>query len=146
MFLRLCQTNELVYETTALQNSLFYVRRAMKNVRKRSRSSDEKCAFLCGNAGIYAVAAAISDMNQQHHIMEEELSHFEQGFNACTPIDYNENGGDEFLVGRAGYLGKLQMHSIYHHQLHHIILTGLFLHSLSSWCILVKQNNNSITI
>lgn len=111
MFLRLWQTNEA--ETSAKQNALFYIKRALKNVRENSRSSDEY-AFLCGNAGIYAVAAAISHKSQQYDVMKDELAHFERGFDACLPTEdsmkfdqSNGNDSDEFLVGRAGFLGKL---------------------------------------
>lgn len=104
MFLRLCQTNELVRETFAQENAQRYINRAKRNARHYSRSRDERCAFLCGNAGIYAVSAAISELNQNRDTLQQDLKDFEQGFEACKPIDYNTNGGDELLVGRAGFL------------------------------------------
>lgn len=106
MFLRLCQTNELVSETSAKENAKFYINRAKQNLRSESRSRDDKCAFLCGNAGIYAVSAAISHLNQQQDKVKSDLAHFEEGFGACKPIDFSKYGSDEFLVGRAGFLGK----------------------------------------
>lgn len=110
MFLRLCQTNELVSETSAQENATFYINRAKQNLRTESRSRDDKCAFLCGNAGIYAVSAAISHMNQQHDNVKDDLAHFEEGFDACKPIDFSKYGSDEFLVGRAGFLGREPNH------------------------------------
>lgn len=106
MFLRLCQTNELVDELSARENALFYINRAKQNTRKQSHSRDDKCAFLLGNAGIYAVAAAISHLNRQPTALKKDLAHFEQGFSACKPMNFSRYGSDEFLVGRAGFLGK----------------------------------------
>lgn len=104
MFLRLCQTNELVQETSARENALLYINRAKRNARQYSRSRDERCAFLCGNAGIYAVSAVISDLNKNHEVLQQDLKDFEQGFEACKPINFNKYGSDELLVGRAGFL------------------------------------------
>lgn len=104
MFLRLCQTNELIEETSARENALLYINRAKRNAKQYSRSRDERCAFLCGNAGIYAVSAAISDFNQQADTLKEDLKHFEAGFEACKPINFSKYGSDELLVGRAGFL------------------------------------------
>lgn len=104
MFLRLCQTNELVQETSARENALLYINRAKRNARQYSRSRDERCAFLCGNAGIHAVSAVISDLNKNKDVLQQDLKDFEQGFEACKPINFNKYGSDELLVGRAGFL------------------------------------------
>lgn len=104
MFLRICQSNELIQETSAVENALYYIRRAKENARHYSRSRDERCAFLCGNAGIYAVSAVISQITQQQEIMTDDLKEFETGFAACKPISFNKYGSDEVLVGRAGFL------------------------------------------
>lgn len=104
MFLRLCQTNELVQETSARENALLYINRAKRNARQHSRSRDDRCAFLCGNAGIYAVSAAISYYNQKLDTLHEDLKDFDQGFDACRPINFSKHGSDELLVGRAGFL------------------------------------------
>ena len=104
MFLRLCQTNELVQETSARENAQHYINRAKRNAKQYSRSRDERCAFICGNAGIYAVSSAISDLLQKADTLQQDLSNFEQGFEACKPINFSKYGGDELLVGRAGFL------------------------------------------
>lgn len=104
MFLRLCQTNELVQETSARENAQLYIERAKRNAKQYSRSRDERCAFICGNAGIYAVSAAISDLNQKASTLQQDLNNFEQGFEACKPINFSKYGSDELLVGRAGFL------------------------------------------
>lgn len=104
MFLRLCQTNELENELSPLDNALHYINRAKKNVKKHSRSRNDRCAFLCGNAGIYAVSAAIANLTQQQDTFKQDLHNFSLGFDACKPISYNKYGSDEILVGRAGFL------------------------------------------
>lgn len=107
MFLRLCQTNELVQETSARENAQLYIERAKHNAKQYSRSRDERCAFLCGNAGIYAVSAAISDFNQNSKGLQQDLKNFEQGFEACKPVNFSKYGSDELLVGRAGFLSGI---------------------------------------
>lgn len=104
MFLRLCQTNELVEETSARENAQLYISRAKRNAKQYSRSRDERCAFLCGNAGIYAVSAAISDLTQKADTLQQDLRDFEKGFEACKPVNFSKYGSDELLVGRAGFL------------------------------------------
>lgn len=105
MFLRLCQTNELVDELSANENATHYINRAKQNTRRHSHARD-RCALLCGTAGIHAVAAAISHLNREPAALRDDLANFERGFDACKPIHFNPNGSDEFLVGRAGFLGK----------------------------------------
>lgn len=104
MFLRLWQTNELVNQTSAVENAHLYISRAKENAKEYSRSRDERCAFLCGNAGIYAVSAAISYMASSEGELQKDLHHFESGFEACKPINFSKYGSDELLVGRAGFL------------------------------------------
>lgn len=104
MFLRLWQTGELVKETKAIENAQLYIERAKRNAKEYSRSRDERCAFLCGNAGIYAVSAVISHMAKKQEASQQDLQQFETGFEACKPVNFSKNGSDELLVGRAGYL------------------------------------------
>lgn len=104
MFLRLCQTGELIGEINAKDNAIFYINRAKQNARRFSRSRNERCAFLCGNAGIYAVAAAVSRLNNDEQSLKADIHEFRKGFEACKPIQFSKYGGDEVLVGRAGFL------------------------------------------
>lgn len=104
MFLRLWQTGELVKETSAIDNAQLYIARAKRNAKQYSRSRDERCAFLCGNAGIYAVSAVISQLANKNAELQQDLHEFATGFEACKPINFNKYGSDELLVGRAGYL------------------------------------------
>lgn len=104
MFLRLWQTGELVRETKAIENAQLYIERAKRNAKQYSRSRDERCAFLCGNAGIYAVSAVVAHMAKHRDAQEQDLENFKSGFEACKPLSFNKYGSDELLVGRAGYL------------------------------------------
>lgn len=104
MFLRLCQTKEREKVLSPLDNAMLYINRAKKNVKQYSRSRDDRCAFLCGNAGIYAVSAGIANVAKQPDIVQQDLGEFAKGFEVCKPINFNKFGSDEILVGRAGYL------------------------------------------
>lgn len=104
MFLRLCQANVLVSETNARENAIRYINRAKRNARRHSKSRDERCALLCGNAGIYAVSAAIAQHNADQDNLKSDLAEFARGFEACKPIAFSKYGSDEILVGRAGFL------------------------------------------
>lgn len=108
MFLQLCKKESvLAQETSARENAQLYIERAKCNAKQYSRSRDERCAFLCGNAGIHAVSAAISDFNRNADAMQQDLKSFEQGFEACKPINFSKYGSDELLVGRAGFLSGI---------------------------------------
>lgn len=104
MFLRLWQSGELLSETSAIENAHRYITRAKRNAKQYSRSRDERCAFLCGNAGIFAVSAVISQKANRPDALQQDLREFETGFEACKPINFSKYGSDEVLVGRAGYL------------------------------------------
>ncbi|KAM6446859.1 lanC-like protein 3 [Liasis olivaceus] len=64
---------------------------------------DTRAAFLLGGAGIYAVAALVS---QALGLPEwaTSLGKFRELCELCVPISFLECGSDELFVGRAGYL------------------------------------------
>lgn len=134
MFLRLCQTNELVKETSARENALLYINRAKRNAKHYSRSRDERCAFLCGNAGIYAVSSAISYFNQQNDVLQRDLGNFENGFEACKPVNFSKYGSDELLVGRAGFLSNYSERIIFESQIISILTVNVYFRR----CLLVE--------
>lgn len=101
MFLRLWQANVLVSKTSAIENAHKYIARAKANAKP---APNESCAFLCGNAGIYAVSAVISHMARKDFEVKKDLQLFGNGFEICKPLNFNQNGSDELLVGRAGFL------------------------------------------
>jgi len=78
-----------------------YVNSARANI---SRRDEKKCALLSGDAGIWAVSAAVSGMLDDQKQQERDVKQFLEGYKICSKINYAPEGGDEFLVGRAGYL------------------------------------------
>ncbi|BFF96349.1 lanC-like protein 3 homolog [Drosophila madeirensis] len=86
---------------TALQNAADFIGKAKANAERFRKRSSLRCfSFLCGNAGIYAVSAAISAALND----TEELSKDVANFRAAKPKGKSDGGYDEMLVGRAGYL------------------------------------------
>ncbi|GAB0095874.1 LanC-like protein 3 homolog [Sergentomyia squamirostris] len=88
----------------ALDQAQQYIDRARSNAKHYAKRADERCAFLCGNAGIYAVSAAISSESGNSGQLQSDLKNFSAGFEACKPLNFNKYGSDEILVGRAGFL------------------------------------------
>jgi len=73
--------------------------------------------FICGDAGVNAVAAAsYRQFGQSDHkkLARTYLERFQNGVAECKPIDSAEHGEDELFVGRAGYLcGVLWLEKIF---------------------------------
>lgn len=104
MFHKLNQSGVLKDDINAISYAKHYITAAKGNAKNFSKRADERCAFLCGNAGIYAVAMMISkDLGNTTEYIED-LNNFCTGFEACRPVNYSKYGGDEVLVGRAGFL------------------------------------------
>jgi len=61
-------------------------------------------AFLLGKAGYYAVGAVLGKEMGDEKLSRESLQGFVEGVEVCKPVDFLGCGGDELLVGRAGYL------------------------------------------
>jgi membrane transport protein XK len=61
-------------------------------------------AFLLGKAGFYAVGAVLGKEMGNEKLVEESIKGFLEGAKVCKPINFLGCGGDELLVGRAGYL------------------------------------------
>ncbi|KAG4075003.1 hypothetical protein HA402_014582 [Bradysia odoriphaga] len=109
MFLRLHQSQHDFKELQPLVNAQLYINDAKSKALPyvQSRSRDERCSFLCGNAGIYCVAAVISAASNNLDEMKKDLEAFETGYEACKPMHFSRYGSDEVLVGRAGYLSGM---------------------------------------
>lgn len=129
MFLKLHQSQHDFKELKPLENAQLYINDAKAKALNYSRSGsrDERCSFLCGNAGIYCVAAVVSFHSNNLDEMNKDLQAFESGHEVCKPINYSRYGGDEILgkfvgfdsvekvqkkilfrlVGRAGYLSGM---------------------------------------
>lgn len=98
MFLRLHQSQQFK-ELQPLLNAQLYINDAKSKALSyaHSRSRDERCAFLCGNAGIYCVAAIISFHSNNLEEMTKDLQAFGSGYEACKPINFSKYGSDEIL-------------------------------------------------
>ncbi|XP_034238193.1 lanC-like protein 3 isoform X1 [Thrips palmi] len=74
----------------------------------------EECAFLLGPAGIYATAAALHHAKGSPLEAEQFCQLYVSLSSICTPVDFLACGGDELLVGRAGFLcGALWLEKVF---------------------------------
>lgn len=84
-----------------------FVGKTLTGEVKRKSSKHDSCAFLCGDAGTYAVAAVIAANTNRKNDLQKYLNEFKKGFEVCKPINFSAYGSDELLVGRAGYLSGI---------------------------------------
>lgn len=99
MFLRLHNCAPLSatnMSPTYLQHATNFAGRALQDV---PRSRQDACAFLCGAAGIHAIAAAVSNEMGKTQVRDRTVQSFASGFDACADVKW-----DEMLVGRAGFV------------------------------------------
>lgn len=99
MFLRLHQSRQDFKMLKPLEHAQMYIQDAKNKALSyaHSKSRDERCAFLCGNAGIYSVSAVISFQSNDEEEMKKDLRAFASGFEACKPISFSKYGSDEIL-------------------------------------------------
>lgn len=97
-------------------NSSTYLNKAVKVLKIKENSFNQKKSnqFICGDAGVNAVNAAIFNQIGDTKMAEMYLKHFEKGVTICKPIDSLKSGEDELFVGRAGYLyGVLWLEKVF---------------------------------
>jgi hypothetical protein len=97
-------------------NSSTYLNKAIKVLKLKESSYNQKKLnhFICGDAGVNAVNAAIYNQIGDTKKAEIYLKHFENGVTNCKPIDSLKAGEDELFVGRAGYLyGVLWLEKVF---------------------------------
>lgn len=104
MFYKLSQSRMAANFPDALNCAGRYIDESLSRAEKYKNRDGEKVSFLCGNAGIYAVSAAISFAQNNRGGLAEHLTRFSQGFDVCRRLQFNDYGNDEILFGRAGYL------------------------------------------
>ncbi|XP_044738682.1 lanC-like protein 3 [Chrysoperla carnea] len=78
-----------------------YINSALKFAKGRENLISEKSSFLLGNAGVYAMAAAIKKTSSD---CENYVSKFAEAAENCKPQNFLRCGSDELFVGRAGYI------------------------------------------
>ncbi|XP_015373610.1 PREDICTED: lanC-like protein 3 homolog [Diuraphis noxia] len=100
MFFHLSTSEGFKNDSAALLNKAVAVSRLMEH------NLTEKCSsqFICGDAGVNAVNAAIYHQIGDEKTAEMYLERFKNGLAVCKPINFFKPGGDELFVGRAGYL------------------------------------------
>jgi lantibiotic modifying enzyme len=105
MFLRLHQSRVVEgLNQSALQDAKMFIDHAKHFLRNKPEDS---VSFLCGNAGINAVSAVISAELGDLQAAQYDLNQFLAGVSVTQKINFNRNGNDEILFGRAGYLSGI---------------------------------------
>lgn len=110
MFYYLSITDTFKNNSTTFKNKAIEVAQLKKNSCSRKTLSQ----FICGDAGVNAVNAAIYNQTDNEKMSEMYLQNFRNGAALCKPIDFFKPGGDELFVGRAGYLyGVLWLEKVF---------------------------------
>ncbi|XP_050101197.1 lanC-like protein 3 homolog [Anopheles aquasalis] len=102
MFWKLAKSAETAHLYPCLDHAAKYILQAKTLAGKKGNSPKNSIAFLCGNAGIAAVSAAISHAQGNHQDARASVGEFLKGYPACGQAEGYD--ADEVLVGRAGYL------------------------------------------
>ncbi|XP_019534769.3 lanC-like protein 3 homolog [Aedes albopictus] len=101
MFWKLSQSSDLKDLFPCLEHASFFINRAKQIAHGKASDSRASIAFLCGNAGIAAVSAVISNELGKSEEVSRSVVDFQKGLKVCKSMSYD---ADEILVGRAGYL------------------------------------------
>ncbi|XP_012266305.2 lanC-like protein 3 homolog [Athalia rosae] len=97
---------------------LQYLGPALTHADKSKDSNKEKSSFLLGNAGIYAVAAALFRASKDNTRAMSYVKRYLEGAQNCKSLNFLPSGGDELFVGRAGYLfGALWLNNQFESQI-----------------------------
>ncbi|XP_008186949.1 lanC-like protein 3 homolog isoform X2 [Acyrthosiphon pisum] len=114
MFYHLSTSEGFKNNSTALLNKTVAVLRLTGSHLSEKYSSQ----FICGNAGINAVNAAVYHQIGDEKTAEMYLERFKNGLAICKPINFFKPGGDELFVGRAGYLyGLLWLEKVFNRKI-----------------------------
>ncbi|CAI6346565.1 unnamed protein product [Macrosiphum euphorbiae] len=110
MFYHLAISNKFKNDPSTYLNKAIKVLKLRENSFNRKKSNQ----FICGDAGVNAVNAAIYHQIGDEKSAEMYLEYFENGVTVCKPIDSLKPGEDELFVGRAGYLyGVLWLEKVF---------------------------------
>lgn len=104
MFWKMARSEEARELYPGLEHAQTFIRNAKANADRYKKRSAERYSFLCGNAGIYAVSAAISHDLKKTEQLSDDLASFKSGMAPSKEFVLTKHGCDEILVGRAGYL------------------------------------------
>ncbi|CAH1710194.1 unnamed protein product [Aphis gossypii] len=114
MYYHLATSERFKNDSPILLNKAVEVSRLMRQNSSEKYSSQ----FICGDAGVNAVNAAIFHKIGDDKTAEMYLEHFKNGLAVCKPINFFKPGGDELFVGRAGYLfGLLWLEKVFNRKI-----------------------------
>jgi len=110
MFYHLAVSNKFKNDPSAYLSKAIKVLKLNENNFNRKKSNQ----FICGDAGVNAVNAAIYHQIGDEKTAEVYLEYFENGVTICKHIGSLKPGEDELFVGRAGYLyGVLWLEKVF---------------------------------
>uniref|UniRef100_A0A224XD49 LanC-like protein 3 homolog n=1 Tax=Panstrongylus lignarius TaxID=156445 RepID=A0A224XD49_9HEMI len=106
MFYHISKSSKFSEEKEDFLNKCLEITKTCLASTKKSRNPEktDKCGFLLGDGGTYAVAAAAFNASGQEKEAEACLNYYKEVGAICTPLSYTSFGGDELFVGRAGYI------------------------------------------
>ena len=82
-----------------------YLEASLEYCRKKSETRNSTgAAFLLGHLGVYVLAAVFYAKTGETEKSKQYIDKFISLHSMCKPVDFLSCGGDELLVGRAGYL------------------------------------------
>lgn len=110
MFWKLATLPSFVNERAdLLENAQKYISPALSYAKTVESGGDlaSKVGFLVGNTGVYATAALIAHAQGSKSQMDAMIQKYSDASKTFLPVNFLSCGGDELLVGRAGYLSGI---------------------------------------
>ncbi|XP_075231159.1 lanC-like protein 3 [Lycorma delicatula] len=98
-----------------LSKGIEYIKQAEKYLSgKPIRDPADETGFLLGGSGVHAVAACLYKSAGEKEAMEYSILRYTAAGVKCKKIHFLPYGGDELLVGRAGYIsGALWLKKVF---------------------------------
>ncbi|KAK0175921.1 hypothetical protein PV328_000110 [Microctonus aethiopoides] len=87
-----------------LQLAQRYLQPAIRELKKKRGNNQLSSGFLCGDAGIIAVAAVITASIGDTQQSDVLAKYYVELADVCRPVNFLRTGSDEFFVGRTGYI------------------------------------------
>lgn len=141
MFYHLATSNEFKNDSKFFLNSAIEILKLKQNNFNQKKLGQ----FICGDAGVNAVNAAIYHQTGNEKLAKMYLEYFLHGVSVCKPIGSLNPGEDELFVGRAGYLyGILWLEKVFRNK----IISNIDIFELCSTIVesgrKYSKKNNSI--
>lgn len=107
MFYKMSRSKSASQFPKAMKFAKEYIDEAKSRARQHDSQEADRVSFLCGNAGIYAVSAAINEASGNKDGVNRDIENYSNGIPVCKNLIFNEYGNDEILFGRAGFLSGM---------------------------------------